>query len=107
MLNFFDKEKYVLYYENLQLYFRLGLKLKKYIAYYNSISHNGQNHVPNLTQRKKAEKQKNGDKDGKALHKLMNNVVKIMKNFRNRIYVKAKRLTRKKIFQNGHQDQAI
>ena len=56
---------------------------------------------------RKAEKQKNGDKDGKALHKLMNNVVKIMKNFRNRIYVKAKRLTRKKIFQNGHQDQAI
>ena len=27
--NFFDKEKYVLYYENLQLYLRLGLKLKK------------------------------------------------------------------------------
>ena len=26
--NFFDKEKYVLYYENLQLYLRLGLKLK-------------------------------------------------------------------------------
>ena len=31
--NFFDKEKYVLHYENLQLYLRLGLKLKKYIAY--------------------------------------------------------------------------
>ena len=27
--NFFDKEKYVLYYENLQLYLRLGLKIKK------------------------------------------------------------------------------
>ena len=27
--NFFDKEKYVLHYENLQLYLRLGLKLKK------------------------------------------------------------------------------
>ena len=26
--NFFDKEKYVIYYENLQLYLRLGLKLK-------------------------------------------------------------------------------
>ena len=26
---FFDKEKYVLHYENLQLYLRLGLKLKK------------------------------------------------------------------------------
>ena len=31
--NFFDKEKYVLHYENLQLYLRLGLRLKKYIAY--------------------------------------------------------------------------
>ena len=27
--NFFDKEKYVIQYENLQLYSRLGLKLKK------------------------------------------------------------------------------
>ena len=31
--NFFDKEKYVIHSENLQLYLRLGLKLKKYIAY--------------------------------------------------------------------------
>ena len=31
--NYFHKEKYVLHYENLQLYFRLGLKVKKYIAY--------------------------------------------------------------------------
>ena len=29
MSNFFDKEKYVLHYENLQLYLRLELKLKK------------------------------------------------------------------------------
>ena len=29
MPNFFDKEKYALHYENLQLYLRLGLKLKK------------------------------------------------------------------------------
>ena len=27
--NFFDKENYVLHYEHLQLYLRLGLKLKK------------------------------------------------------------------------------
>ena len=31
--NFFDKEKYALHCENLQLYLSLGLKLKKYIVY--------------------------------------------------------------------------
>ena len=31
--SFFDKEKYVIHYGNLQLYLRLGSKLKKYIAY--------------------------------------------------------------------------
>ena len=31
--NFFDKEKYVLHYENLQLYLSIWLKLKTYIAY--------------------------------------------------------------------------
>ena len=29
MPNFFDKGKYVFHYENLQIYLRLGLKLKK------------------------------------------------------------------------------
>ena len=41
VLNFFDKEKYVLHYENLQLYLRLGLKLKRNITYENSINYNG------------------------------------------------------------------
>ena len=31
--NIFDKEKYVLHYENLQLYLRLGLKFKKNASY--------------------------------------------------------------------------
>ena len=31
MPNFFDKEKYVIHYENLQLYLSLGLKRKKKI----------------------------------------------------------------------------
>ena len=32
--NFFDQEKHALHYENLQLYLKLGLKLKKkYIEY--------------------------------------------------------------------------
>ena len=39
--NFFDKKKYVVHYENLQLYLRLILKLEKNITYYNSIYHNG------------------------------------------------------------------
>ena len=38
--NLFDKEKYVIHYENLKLYLRLGLKLRKYIGYKNSINHN-------------------------------------------------------------------
>ena len=29
VLSFFDKEKYVIHYENLKFYLRLGLKLKK------------------------------------------------------------------------------
>ena len=33
VLTFFDKEKYVLHYDNLQLYLKLGLELKKYISY--------------------------------------------------------------------------
>ena len=31
--NFFDKEKYVIDYENLKIYLRLGIKTEKYIAY--------------------------------------------------------------------------
>ena len=38
--NLFDTEKYVIHYENLQLDLRLGLKLKKYIVYWNSINLN-------------------------------------------------------------------
>ena len=41
MPNVFDKEQYVLHYENLQLCLRLGLKFKKYFMYKNSINHNG------------------------------------------------------------------
>ena len=40
LLNIFDKERYVLHYENLQFYLRLGLKLRKLIVYWNSINHN-------------------------------------------------------------------
>ena len=33
MPNFVDKEKYLLHFEYLQLYLRLGLKLEKYIVF--------------------------------------------------------------------------
>ena len=41
VLNFFDKENYVIHYGNLQRYLMLGLKLKKCISYQNSINRNG------------------------------------------------------------------
>ena len=86
MPNFFDKEKYAIHYQNMQLYVRLGLKLKTI------------HHVLELTQsqwlkpyvefntQKGIEAGKNGDKDRKGLYKLMNNIVygKAMKNLRNR-----------------------
>ena len=86
MPNFFDKEKYAIHYQNMQLYVRLGFKLKTI------------HHVLELTQsqwlkpyvefntQKGIESGKNGDKDRKGLYKLMNNIVygKTMKNLRNR-----------------------
>ena len=53
---------------------------------------------------KKIEAEKNGDKDGKALHKLVNNALygKRMENSRNRINVKL--VSNKK---DGHPNQAI
>ena len=46
---FFDKEKYVLYYQNLQLYLRQGLKLKKNTSRISQsrliINHNVSNHI--------------------------------------------------------------
>lgn len=40
-LNLLDKETYMIRYENLQLYLRVGLKLKKYIVYQDSINCSG------------------------------------------------------------------
>ena len=76
MPNFFDEEKYVLHYENLKLYLRLGLTMFKTIY---RIQHT-----------KKTRSRKNRDKDGKALYKLRSNAVynKTMENLRNRIDIK-------------------
>ena len=69
----------MLHYENLQLYLRLGLKLKKIHRVLDSF---------NI--QKTIEAEKNNDKDGKALHKLINNAVyrKTMENVLNKINVK-------------------
>ena len=56
--NFFDKEKYVIQYNNLQLYLGLGPKLNKHIAYYNSINLNGQNQMLNSIHKKRIEAEK-------------------------------------------------
>ena len=90
MSNFFDKEKFMIYYKNLQLYLRLGLKLRKiYPVLFFSKSQSLKLYVEFNTH-KKVEAEKNGDKDGKALYKLINNAVfgKTIENVRNRINVK-------------------
>ena len=67
MPNFFDKEKYVIHYESLKLYWRLGLKQKKNTSRVKiqSISMAKRICLIQLTKIIKAEE--NGDKDGKAL----------------------------------------
>ena len=62
--NFFDKEKYVLHHENLQLYLRVGLKLKKIHCVLEFNQHT-----------KRIEAEKNNDKDGNALYKLLSNAI--------------------------------
>ena len=77
MPNFFDKEKYVIHYENLQIYFRLGLKLRKnYQVLEFSQSQWLKPYVEFNTQ-KRIEAEKNGDKlmNKLVMYKLMNNAV--------------------------------
>ena len=88
--NFIDKEKYVIYYENLQLYFRLGLKLKKIHRVLEFNQSQWLKPYVKFSAKEKIDSEKNDDKDGKVLYKLMNNAVygKAMENLRNRIDVK-------------------
>ena len=89
--NFFDKEKYMIHYENWKLYLRLGLKLKNiYPVLEFSQSQWLKQYVECNTQKRIEAEKIGGDKDGNALYKLMNNAVygKTMENFRNRIDVK-------------------
>ena len=73
--NFFDKEKYVIHYENLQLYLKLGLKLKKIHRVLEFIQSQSLKPYIKFDTQKRMETGKNNDEDGKALYKLMNNDV--------------------------------
>ena len=89
--NFFDKEKCLLHYEILQLCLKLGLKNFKKIHRVLEFNQSKwlKPYIESNT-KKRIEAEKNGDKDGKALYKLMNNAIrrKTMENVRNRIDVK-------------------
>ena len=86
----------MIHYENLQLYLRLGLRLKKIhrVLEFNQ-SQCLKQYVEFNTQ-KRIEAEKNGSKDGKALYKLMNNAVygKTMENLRNSINIKLVRINK-------------
>ena len=88
--NFFDKEKYVVHYENVKLYLRLGLKLKKIHRVLEFIQSQCLGQYIEFNTQKIIEAEKNGGKDEKALFKLMSNAVhgKTMRNLRNKIDVK-------------------
>ena len=80
----FDKEKYVIHYENSQLHLRLGLKLKKIPRILEFYQSQWLKPYFEFNTQKRIEAEKNGDKDGKT-YKLMNNAVygKTMENGRN------------------------
>ena len=87
--NFFDREKDVVYYENLQLYLRLGLK-RKQMHRILELSQSQCLKPYAVFNTKRNRSRKNEGKDGKALYKLMSNAVwgKTMKILRNLIDVK-------------------
>ena len=80
--NFFDKEKYVLYYENWQLYLRIGLKLKKINRILESNPSQWLKSYVEFNTQKRVEAEKNGNKHEKALCKIDEHSVycKTMKN---------------------------
>ena len=90
MPNFFDKEKYVIHYENVKPESRLGLKLKKIHHILEFDQSQWLKQYVDFNKQKIIEAEKNGDKDGKPLYKLMNNALygKTRENLRNRIDVK-------------------
>ena len=87
---FFDEEKYVIHYENLQLYLKLGLNLKTIHRMLEFSQSQQLKPYIEFNTKKRIETEKNNDKDGKALYKLMNSAIykKTMENLRKRIDVK-------------------
>ena len=80
----------MLYSENLRLYLRLELKLKKIIRVLKMNQSQWLKPYIEFNTKKRIEAEKNGDKDEKALCKVMNNAIygKAMEKLRNRINVK-------------------
>ena len=80
----------MLHYENLQLYMRLRLKLKNIHRLLEFNQSQWLKPCIEFNTQKIIETEKNGDKDGEVLYKLMNNVIyrKTMENSRNRINVR-------------------
>ena len=105
--NVFDKEKFVLHYENLQLETRIKTKKIHHILEFNQSQ--WLKPFVEFNTHKRIEAEKNGDKDEKVLYKLINNAVygKTMENLRYRINVKLVnkkdylKWTPKKIFDNN------
>ena len=75
MANLFDKEKYVIHYENLQLYLRLGLKLKKVHRVLEFSQTQWLKPYIEFKTKKRIEVEKNNGKDGKALYKFTSNSI--------------------------------
>ena len=73
--NFFDKEKHVIHYEKLQIYLRVGMKLKKIYPVLEFNQSEWLKQYVEFNTQKRIEAEKNGYKDGKALYKLMSNIV--------------------------------
>ena len=90
MSNFFDKEKYLIHFDNLQLYLKLGSKLTKI---HRVLEFNQSQYLKpyiEFNTKKRIEAEKNNDKDGKTLYKLMHKAIygKAMNKLRNVIDVK-------------------
>ena len=71
--NFFDQEKYVFHYENLQFYLGVGLQLKKTPRVLEFSQLQWLKSYIEFNIQKRIEAEKYGDKDRKGLSKLMNN----------------------------------